>query len=409
MRWSLQQWQCRHRRCSWRRRDPEQLFKDLQILHPIGVGGFGVVYRGLYQCASVAVKLAVTSASDSTDRASVREALVSPQLRHPNVVTTVLARGAAVTEEFLEAARAGGPDPPPQRQGSGLLLPAFVSEDGLGDPCAGHHAREGWFEALSRSGARPGKTLVLLVQEFCERGTLSHAIRQGLFRPAVPPGDPAFPQQERLARRMLLRTAAEICRGLVHLHAANVIHGDLKPANVLLAKTSDRRGFTVKVADFGMSHLLQDGSARCDSSSLGTLVYASPESMNGEHTKTSDGLRPPLPDSEWPELCALARRCMEQDPDARPSFRELESAMMDMENRLRPDAAVSLLSQADSADRLSLSLSLSGGGSGGGGGGSGGGAAEQPLSPSPWLTTSIPAEAFLQAPQPPAEQQQGGG
>ncbi|KAG2497573.1 hypothetical protein HYH03_004319 [Edaphochlamys debaryana] len=98
-------------------------------------------------------------------------------------------------------------------------------------------------------------------------------------------------------------------------------------------------------------------------------MYASPEAMKGEHTKTSDvfsfgailsemltrnrpyeglmcgqimlgvslqGLRPHLPDAEWPELCALARRCMEQDPDARSSFLELEEALMDLEDRLRP-------------------------------------------------------------------------
>lgn len=42
-----------------------------------------------------------------------------------------------------------------------------------------------------------------------------------------------------------------------HLHAANVLHCDLKPANVLLkATTADRRGFICKLADFGMSRLL---------------------------------------------------------------------------------------------------------------------------------------------------------
>lgn len=35
---------------------------------------------------------------------------------------------------------------------------------------------------------------------------------------------------------------------MIHCHAANVVHGDLKPANVLLARSrADRRGFTAKV------------------------------------------------------------------------------------------------------------------------------------------------------------------
>ena len=47
------------------------------------------------------------------------------------------------------------------------------------------------------------------------------------------------------------------CPGMEYLHAAGILHGDLKPANVLLKSTSaDRRGFLCKLCDFGMSRLM---------------------------------------------------------------------------------------------------------------------------------------------------------
>ncbi|KAG2496828.1 hypothetical protein HYH03_005233 [Edaphochlamys debaryana] len=367
--------------------EPAQLLDsyDLQLLLPIGVGAYGVVYKGVYQGAAVAVKLVLGA---SLDKTSVREALVSTQLRHPHVVQTFLARGAVLTEEFVRAVGQSR-EQPLGLEGGGVdtTLGAEASEDGLGDPRIGcRHVTAGWADAIARTGGSPGKCLLVLVQEYCCRGTLACAIRNGAFKAKaseVPSSSaagsgaagqgggagskPASASAERVARRMVLRTAAEICRGMVHLHAANVIHGDLKPANVLLAKSAaDRRGFVAKIGDFGMTHLLDGDGSRCDSSTWGTLAYASPEAMNGQHTKTSDvysfgvilsemltGKRPynsllhgqimmgvslELPDEEWPELCALARRCMEQDPDARPSFKELQDVMVEMEEKLRAES-----------------------------------------------------------------------
>lgn len=63
--------------------------------------------------------------------------------------------------------------------------------------------------------------MVIVIQEFCNKGTLKEAIDAGYFRPS-----PIW--SERLAIRSLLRTAAELARGLVHLHDSSVVHGDFK-------------------------------------------------------------------------------------------------------------------------------------------------------------------------------------
>ncbi|KAG2436408.1 hypothetical protein HXX76_006712 [Chlamydomonas incerta] len=242
-------------------------------------------------------------------------------------------------------------------------LPSQPSEDGLGNPRIIRHERQGWREVLTRVGAIPNKHMLMLVQELCDAGSLGGAIRQGIFRPK--PGV----RTEALARRVLLRTATELCRGMVHIHTANVLHGDLKPANVLLARSrKDRRGYTVKVADFGLSKLLHADGSRVDSSAGGTLAYMSPEAFNGFFSRASDvyafgmllyemvtgerpyehmipaqvmmgvsfgGLRPDWPVADWPELSALGARCLAQNPGDRPTFRELAEELVGLEEGLR--------------------------------------------------------------------------
>ncbi|GFR44133.1 hypothetical protein Agub_g5297 [Astrephomene gubernaculifera] len=342
---------------------PEQMMEDVQLLEPIGSGGFAIVYRGVYQGGDVAVKIAVTN---TVDRSGLREALVSPQLRHPHVVQTYVTRGAMLTAEHIEEVygSAGSAAPATRRQLQSLS--STVSEDGLGAPRKASHEQQDWREVLLRMGATPDRCLVMLVQELCEVGSLARAIRQGIFKSR------AAVRSDLVARRVLLRTAAEICRGMIHLHSASVVHGDLKPANVLLARSrADRRGFVAKVADFGLSHLLQSGASRVESASWGTVSYASPESFNGTHSKSSDvysfgvllwemltakrpyeshtavqimmgvslqGLRPEWPEAEWPELCALGARCLAQQPQQRPSFRQLERELVALEEGLREES-----------------------------------------------------------------------
>ena len=45
-----------------------------------------------------------------------------------------------------------------------------------------------------------------------------------------------------------------------HIHESGIVHGDLKPGNVLLkTHRADRRGYVAKVADFGLSRTVGHG------------------------------------------------------------------------------------------------------------------------------------------------------
>ena len=53
-------------------------------------------------------------------------------------------------------------------------------------------------------------------------------------------------------------TAREIASGMAYLHNMDILHGDLTAGNILLssADATDARGFTAKVADFGLSRVM---------------------------------------------------------------------------------------------------------------------------------------------------------
>jgi serine/threonine protein kinase len=79
----------------------------------------------------------------------------------------------------------------------------------------------------------------------------------------------------------------QMARGLEKAHAAGVIHRDLKPANVFLTMR-DNGSLLVKLLDFGVSKLLNDGAdgsrARITGSGapIGTPLYMSPEQAEGK-------------------------------------------------------------------------------------------------------------------------------
>ena len=69
------------------------------------------------------------------------------------------------------------------------------------------------------------------------------------------------------------------CSAMAYLHGLDILHGDLSGNNILLACNSDdERGFTAKVADFGLARMLGEGEV-VQTRAIGTITHMPPELM----------------------------------------------------------------------------------------------------------------------------------
>jgi hypothetical protein len=76
--------------------------------------------------------------------------------------------------------------------------------------------------------------------------------------------------------------AADAAEALAVVHGAGMVHRDLKPANILLSTSSvPGRAPIVKLADFGIAHLLGADRVTTAGTVIGTAGYLSPEQLRG--------------------------------------------------------------------------------------------------------------------------------
>jgi eukaryotic-like serine/threonine-protein kinase len=77
-----------------------------------------------------------------------------------------------------------------------------------------------------------------------------------------------------------LNYSAQILKGVEHAHQNQILHRDLRPANVLVSESG-----IVKVADFGTSRLLEKSHA---TTVIGSPPYMAPEQFQGRAVLASD-------------------------------------------------------------------------------------------------------------------------
>ncbi|XP_058456918.1 serine/threonine-protein kinase Nek8 [Malaya genurostris] len=152
---------------------------------------------------------------------------------------------------------------------------------------------------------------------------------------------------ERLPERFILNMLEQITSAISYMHSQNILHRDLKTANVFLNK----RGI-VKIGDFGISKIMSTRSQA--QTVLGTPYYFSPEMCEGkQYDEKSD---------VWALGCILGEMCCFKKAFSASNLSELVSKIITGKYVPLPDGysdalkhLLSLMLQVDPQDRPSAS------------------------------------------------------
>ena len=101
---------------------------------------------------------------------------------------------------------------------------------------------------------------LVMIMEYVEGSTLASRLHQG----ALPPAD-------------AVNYSEQLLSALSYAHHLNVIHRDVKPANMMLTPQG-----VVKLMDFGIARPNNDAGMTVTGTTLGSLNYMSPEQVRGE-------------------------------------------------------------------------------------------------------------------------------
>jgi serine/threonine-protein kinase len=88
--------------------------------------------------------------------------------------------------------------------------------------------------------------------------------------------DQRLQRQKRIPIRPAVLIVREVARALIHAHAKGVVHRDIKPGNILLARNG-----RIKITDFGLAQRVGERESLTDGTVTGTPFYVSPEQAQG--------------------------------------------------------------------------------------------------------------------------------
>jgi len=270
---------------------------SMEPLHLLGEGGFGKVYAGLYQGASVAMKVPKEFLTRSHLLAITNELRILRRVRHPNIVSLY---GACLDE----------------RRGTIILVLERVTGVTLGH--------------FLKAKREEGRTVPFM------RGSPS--------------------EEDRV--QILVGLSSALCH--LHSRKPLIVHGDLKPSNVFVVNDCSWTPVKAKLLDFGLARSLTKhanplggtprwaapevfhGRSRpstlADVYSFGRIIFITVTGLQpGGHSMDSDAMEGHQPYHEAEILVgnklagksrSLIEKCSSREVTIRPSMREVHSEVL---------------------------------------------------------------------------------
>ncbi|KAG2483537.1 hypothetical protein HYH03_017591 [Edaphochlamys debaryana] len=328
-----------------------EALEDLYLRDVLGHGAMGVVMSGLLGTTPVAVKLVEMEEEERAASAPLSETASSSRCSHSLGLSALAALPKAAGEP--PCAGPGGPQqaPPrpqqqqPRRTSEGAqvmarrlmyrsamelavmktithvnIVQAYAVFDNVIMEPAGAEGAPGAIRLRKLDpdcrGPCASPICTAIVQELCDRGSLGDELAHGTFPGLLQP-PPERPPQERpkgarvppslrggreeaapsappaaIDMRGVYLTLLEVALALRHLHSKRLVHRDVKPANILLRSNPlDPRGWTCKLADFGLARILdkQDVAPQPLLSNAEDVVCRSSGSQQALHDSTAGG------------------------------------------------------------------------------------------------------------------------
>jgi len=304
--------------------------EELSLIEVVGKGGFGVVYKGTWKGSVAAVKVMYARQHERQAMKDALEMAVLTTVSHPNIIQVY----NCFTDMVEDA--------------SGTNQP--MSEGRI-------NVR---FRRLQPDEDRSLATCNILVMEFCDKASLRHAMKKGVFHKRL--GNTSVA----VDLCAIVQVLIEVAQAIQHLHSMKLIHCDIKPENVLLKSDPSKQiGFVTKLSDFGLAKLLRENYYIVNRSGSGTVTHLAPElfQVGSKLTTAVDtfsfgimmwelytgqraygGLgrdaiidrvykkkaRPIFPLGVPPMYASLAKACWDNEPPMRPTFVTVLSKLSEM-------------------------------------------------------------------------------